>query len=113
PEPTFTIDGDGTVVTPSALWANGAGVKRYWVDEGQYNKDNVFSIPLGRTHKDILEVPDTISLLENITLNESKVLSYVFSSTPTRTITGARLVYSLHSPLTLDLYDNVGRHTGV
>jgi hypothetical protein len=125
PNMNTTIDGDGTVTTPSALWANGdSSVKRYWVDEGQYNKDQLLSaIPildniLALNHKNILEIPQLNNLINNIitenTLNiPSSPLKYISTSVPIREISGTRLVYSLHSPLTLDIYDNQGRHTGI
>ena len=123
PEPTFTIDGDGTVVTPSALWGNGGDVTRYWVDLGQYNKDKlIISIPvIGNVfildHKNILEVSELLDLIEEYltsTSSPSILPQYLSASTPVRDIgNNDRLIYALHSPLTLDMYDNLSRHTGI
>ena len=120
-EPTWTIDGDGTVVTPSALWTNGnASTTRYWVDEGKYNKDNSVQTGFGLNpldHPDILEIPELITFIStNITTSSITTLpTYISTSTPTRQIgiNDTRLIYSLHSPLTLDIYDNLGNHTGI
>jgi hypothetical protein len=118
PEPTFTVDGDGTVVIPSALYSNGSNVEKYWVDEGQYNKDQIAnSIPLinnftALNHKNILEVPELSQLIKDFIYESPTVLQkYISTSSPNRQ--GIRLVYSLHSPLTLDAYDNLGHHTGI
>ena len=108
-EPTFTIDGDGTVVTPSALWANGANVNRYWVD---LDAHNIFLIRHA-DHKDILEVSDLISSIKNIVIGTGVVLSdYILDHRPISSHP-KRLIYALHSPLTLDIYDNLGHHTGI
>lgn len=119
-KPITTIDGDGTVVTPSAHWSNGitASTTKYWVDEGQWNKDNRLSTLGGLNsinHKNILEVQEIISLIED-SIEKSATFptrTYVFNSVPTREVDTPRLVYSLHSPLTLDIYDSLGNHTGV
>ncbi len=112
PEAITTIDGDGTVVAPSALYSNGVGVDRYWIDEGLWNKKHSRPGPLGLKHKDILEITDLIGLIKNTINNQSPSNSqYLSTSTPNNP--GTHLVYSLHSPLTLDAYDNIGNHTGI
>src|SRR3990167_8651994 len=117
--PTFTIDGDGTVVTPSALWTNGnASTTRYWVDEGLWNDDHPFfstGVLLSLKHKDILEIPELIDFISDTIATSSITIlpTYLSATTPTRTSNTPRLIYSLHSPLTLDIYDNLGNHTGV
>jgi len=109
-----TIDGDGTVVVPSALWmSTTTGVVNYWVDLNKYN--NFFrtgNIP--RYHKDIFEVDGLLSFISDTIVSATHSLStYIYLSTQAPSSTGTRLRYSLHSPLTLDLYDDQGRHTGV
>jgi pimeloyl-ACP methyl ester carboxylesterase len=117
-EPTFTVDGDGTVVAPSALWSAGGDVVRYWVNLKNYNADNWPVTILGVLpfdHKNILEVNPVGPLIENIIENKSlDVLStYISTATPIAGVNNIRLMYSLHSPLTLDFYDDVGNHTGI
>lgn len=117
-EPDFTVDGDGTVVVPSALWTSTtAGAKNYWVDLRRYNKDNGFSSGLGLfpfDHSRILEPTELLDFLsDQITSTTEPISNYVYLSTEAPSSTDTRLRYALHSPLTLDLYDDQGRHTGV
>jgi len=115
-EPKFTIDGDGTVVTPSALWTNGvASTTRYWVDLKNYNvlsnrlaDGHVLKIK----HKDVLEIPELLTFVTNAIASTTSALPTYFS-TSSPSFSSLRLIYSLHSPLTLDIYDNLGNHTGV
>lgn len=119
PDFKFVIDGDGTVVTPSALWM-GDGEK-YWVDLGTYNKNNPFKTIfgfLGVEHKNILEIPTLLSFIEDNVNNSVKPISeyeYLTTTVPPSP-SDKRLQYSLHSPLTLDMYaevDGQTLHTGV
>lgn len=52
-KPKMVLDGDGTVVVPSALWTSGAG--KYWVDLREYN-DGFIGENIDRKHANILEV---------------------------------------------------------
>ena len=117
-EPNFTVDGDGTVVVPSALWTSTTtGAVNYWVDLQRYNKDNGFSSGFGLfpfNHSRILEATQLLSFLSDQITNTTKPLSdYTYLSTEAPPASTLRLRYALHSPLTLDLYDDAGRHTGV
>jgi pimeloyl-ACP methyl ester carboxylesterase len=114
PKHKFTIDGDGTVVTPSALWMK--DVERYWVDIGKWNKDHPFSTALGvfaREHSSFLEIPEVRILINNVVRNEIDDQPYIYNHVPDIEGNLKRLQYSLHSPLTLSLYDDEGRHTGI
>jgi len=114
-DPTFTIDGDGTVVTPSALWMKSA--ERYWVDIKKFNTNHVLSTGLGYfgpAHSNIFEIPQLDSYIsDSITNSVSSLSDYTYIQTDVPQSNGKRLEYSLHSPLTLDLYDDQGRHTGI
>lgn len=111
--PRFVLDGDGSVVTPSALWTLGA--KRYWVDLQSFNKDNRLSAPFGHSHADILEVSQLRSFLKEILMATSTELlpQYISSSQPPNSNADTKLNFELHSPLSLDLYDDQGNHTGI
>jgi len=116
--PHFTLDGDGTVVTPSALWMNsGDGAVRYWFDLAKYNSF-LNKIRGGRIlnseHSDILE-PQQINnfIVDTVTHTVKPLSDYTYLSTEVPLSTDKRLEYVLHSPLTLDLYDDEGHHTGV
>ena len=111
----MTIDGDGTVVTSSALWtALSTGVKKYWVDLRKYNIENPTLLILGRKHADILEVPELLSFAKNIIIRDNNIFpDYISNLSPKGQPTDVRLRFTLHSPLTLDFYDDLGNHTGV
>ena len=108
--PRIVLDGDGTVVTPSALWTTGA--KRYWVDLKTYN--GFFGIT---KHASILEVPQLRTFIKNLLTNNdnASLPQYVSTSTPVNLHPNpnTELHFTLHSPLTLNLYDDQGRHTGI
>jgi hypothetical protein len=92
--------------------------ERYWVDIKKYNTDHKLTTFFGWLaikHKNILEIPNLLSFIKDNITNKIKNISeysYIFSSVP-HSSDKKRLQYSLHSPLTLDLYDDQGRHTGV
>jgi len=113
-----TMDGDGTVVTPSALWTStSTGALNYWVNLWKYNKAHRLETVFGLSsfqHGDILEVEDLINFItDKLTGTINPLSNYKYLSTEAPISTTPRLRYSLHSPLTLDLYDDQGRHTGV
>lgn len=103
------IDGDGTVLEPSALWLNGAISTRYWVDLLLYNSD----WHIDRDHKNILEVPQLRTLLANILTGSTASLpTYLSNTAPQYTGNIPRLHFTLHSPLSLEFYDLLGNHVG-
>lgn len=107
-EPILTEDGDGTVVTPSALGNDG---QKYWVDLNKYRGDTDSVL----THADIFEVPQLRTLIKNIIRKEdiTNPGQYISATRPSAFTIEKRLRYFLHSPLTLELYDSTGRHVGV
>jgi pimeloyl-ACP methyl ester carboxylesterase len=116
PDFKFTIDGDGTVVTPSALWMEGE--ERYWVDLNKYIDDNKIITGFGLfgiNHADILELPElSLFITDKITNNTKTLSEYKYLSTKVPSSSNKkRLEYSLYSPLTLELYDEEGRFTGI
>ncbi|MDO8576438.1 MAG: HYR domain-containing protein [bacterium] len=118
PNPNFTIDGDGTVVVPSALWVStGAGVANYWVDLSTYNRV-LTKTSNGRLldlkHSTIFSIDELQQFISDLLTNTSNPLgSYKYLSTESPFSTQVRLRFALHSPLTLDLFDDQGRHTGI
>lgn len=110
------LDGDGTVVVPSALWtATSTGVKKYWVDLNGYNNTLPQSLShFDRKHADILEVPELRTLIQNIFTNSTSTFpTFISTSTPPNPNSDTRLRFTLHSPLALNLYDELGNHTGI
>lgn len=110
-KPKLIIDGDGTVVVPSALATPvSERVKRYWVDLQSYDT----FLNLERNHADILEVSELNDFIKNIISEDYSLLpKYISSETLQNNSSDESLVFSLHSPLTLDLYDEYGNHTGI
>ncbi|HBI33718.1 MAG TPA: hypothetical protein DEA43_00195 [Candidatus Moranbacteria bacterium] len=102
PDFKFTIDGDGTVVTPSALWMS--GVEKYWFDLDSYN---IFLLR-NAEHANILEIPELNSFIADNIGNKAKPISdyEYFSSEVPSASDEKRLQYSLHSPLSFELCDN-------
>lgn len=117
--PKFVVDGDGTVVTPSALWTSESNsVQRYYFNIDTYNRDtlNLLQRSLqiwNKDHSTILSIPEMDNLLEDLISGKLKAIdSYKYLSQSVNSDT-KRLEYSLHSPLSLNLYDDTGRHTGI
>ena len=117
-EPSLTVDGDGTVVVPSALWTSTtAGAQNYWLDLKRYSNDHWVNTVGGFrpfNHANILETDSILGFIEdNISNVINPLSSYIYLSTQAPAATESRLRYALHSPLTLNLYDDQGRHTGI
>jgi hypothetical protein len=109
------VDGDGTVVTPSALFTSTSSeqVRRYWVDLNDYNKNLIEATPFGRTHKNILEVSNLRELIHGIVSQSvNQQIDFISTSTPPYTGSLDRLTFTLHSPLTLEFTDELGNHIG-
>ena len=110
--PKEVVEGDGTVLVPSALWsAASATTAKYWVNLKEYNNDFPRSIShLDHKHAEILEVPSLRTLVQNILTNATST-SYTFITT-TQPATDAtdekRLRFILHSPLNLSATDDIG-----
>jgi hypothetical protein len=113
-KPNKVIDGDGTVVEPSAHFANEYPSTRYWVDLGKYNK---WYVPekLRTGHSDIFEVLQLRALLTNVLTNGDTPFpdQYVSTIAPAGNASSARLHFILHSPLTLAFADAQGNLTGL
>ncbi|MEK7520287.1 MAG: hypothetical protein AAB581_03550, partial [Patescibacteria group bacterium] len=111
-----TIDGDGTVVVPSALWmaTSTPDVERWWVDLFKHN--NLFQAFFNRdrNHASILEVDELQIFLKGVITGDRVVDDggIIVSSQPAGG-TQKRLRFTLHSPVELHLYDGMGRHTGL
>ncbi len=102
-DPQMTIDGDGTVVAPSALWSNGASTTQYWVDLSKAGKD----------HKNILELKNIRDLIDSIIIKDtySSLPEFITKNMP-QAANKNRLHFVLHSPLTLGFLDSNGEYTG-
>jgi hypothetical protein len=101
--PIMTIDGDGTVVSPSALFGNG---EEWWVNLDKYN-----GIIFKRDHKNILEVSDLLTNIRSLLKEESLVENTIISKTKPID-TENRMQLSVHSPVNIGVYDKNGNFTG-
>ena len=113
-KPTHVVDGDGTVVEPSAMWANGnIDAQRYWVNLKKFNDENACLFKYCKDHKSILEVQDLRSLVETIISgNTPSSFGYITTTSPTASASGTRLHFTLHSPLSLGFTDSSGNYSG-
>ncbi len=112
--PEFVVDGDGTVITTSALAmsTSSENVTRWWVDLDKYNS-SILSGSLFRTdvkHAGILEIPELREYIRDYVIsNNSQTISYEYVWTTAPTVNnGKRLQFFLHSPLNLIVEDNQG-----
>jgi len=94
-QPIFTIRGDKTVVMQSALYGQGT---KYWLDLSDSKLD----------HSDILEDTQLLDFLGSIIQkNDTGNLN---TTEPIQI--GNRLHVSVHSPVSVDIEDNLGNFTG-
>lgn len=103
--PKEVVDGDGTVVTSSALVNTASTTMKYWVNLRDYDTISNYE----REHADILEVYSLRTLIQSILTNSAITTLPEFISTsipPTDSV--ERLSFILHSPLNLSATDNLG-----
>lgn len=100
--PMFVEDGDGVVPIPSTLMMEEAeNIKRYWADLNF----------MGGDHGNILSRDALRELIRGFIQNDSEIPQYISESQPTNS--GSRkLIFILHSPLTLEANDQYGGRTG-
>ncbi len=103
-KPVFTVDGDKTVVEPSALFMTG---QKYWVNFQDYNSLS----KVNREHKDILEVDSLNNLIKSVISKTGIVFDTVLKNTKPID-TKNRLRISIHSPVSIGSYDSLGNFTG-
>lgn len=102
----MTTNGDGTVVLPSAT-ADGS-LNEYFLDLLQFNTSESTNLK----HHNILEVPHLLDLLSQIlTHSPDSQLGFISSSKPT--YLNQNLQFSVHSPVSLSVYDSNGLYTGL
>ena len=95
-----TIDGDGTVVVPSALGmsTSSLNVERRWLNLERYNEEVVY-----KNHSSIFDVPEINIFIKN-TLESSTSTAYQFITNTAPQITkNDRLDFHLHSPLDMSI----------
>lgn len=109
--PKEVVEGDGTVLVPSALWSPAStGVQKYWVNLRKYNNDFPRSMShFDNKHADILEVVELRTLVQNILTNSTSTLPrFITTEQPVAAGGDTRLRFLLHSPLDLSATDSLG-----
>lgn len=108
-ETKFTIEGDRTVVYPSAI--SSVADETYFFDLAVYNslEDTTDS-----QHRDLLSSSPVQDMLKNI-IKEKNVLenSFIRITKPDPGSLGDQLIISTHSPVILGAYDQLGNFTGI
>lgn len=110
--PNETIDGDETVVIPSALAMNTGqiNVERWWLNLDSYNSDGIGGAKnINRRHKDIFEVQDVINFIKNTVLATTSASYQYLTNTEPNLSSANRLVFDLHSPLDLSIVTSNGQ----
>lgn len=107
--PLITVDGDETVVVPSSVLD---GVNNFYVNIRDHNEELFFDLRRNRTHKDILEVEQLQNFINNIIVGNNSLPLHVTNTKPIPTFEDKRIRLSVHSPVSLDVYDSFGNHTG-
>jgi pimeloyl-ACP methyl ester carboxylesterase len=110
--PQEVVDGDGTVVVPSALAMSTSSeqVKRWWVDLDDYHSAHSTQLgPYRKNHKNLFEIDELRAHIfkQIFDSTPSAPPTYIFESAPNIEDTN-RLRFTLHSPLTLSATANDG-----
>lgn len=108
-EPVFTYEGDGTVVSPSATYMN---ADTYYIDIAKHNRE-LLGLRRNRSHKDILEIKSVQDFISALVQDKEEVPAELTKAKPIVSNDDKRIHISMHSPITLDVYDSFGNHTGV
>jgi hypothetical protein len=102
--PIFTVDGDKTVVEPSAHYMDS---EKWWVNFKNYNT----LTRVNREHKNILEVKSVNDLIKSIIQKTNILPDNVLTSEKPLDVSN-RLRISIHSPVSIGSYDALGNFTG-
>lgn len=112
--PSFVEDGDGVVVTPSALWLRTAtNVHNIYFNLNAYNQ-NRWSLFTTR-HDNMLNASALITYLKDVVTNSQKPLesyTYLSSSIPFSDSHAKRLQYVLRGPVRINLSMGTDKNTG-
>src|SRR3989344_6081264 len=105
-KPEMVVEGDGTVVKSSAH--AGVGEKYYF---------NILNYNLSHkevAHASLMGATDINALIDRIVKEETvATLPSAITTTAPSFANAKHLIYRVHSPVSLDLYDSAGNHTGI
>ncbi|MEK7100610.1 MAG: hypothetical protein AAB921_00755, partial [Patescibacteria group bacterium] len=107
--PVFVEDGDGVVPIPSSLMTAAApNVHNYWV-----NLKEASSIFSEYDHGNIFEFSALRSAIGEVIQNGTSTSEALLTYQPENLSPRKKLIFYLHSPLTLGIYDDDGNYTGL
>ncbi len=105
--PKHVIDGDGTVVVPSAMAGSG---HEYWFNLRRYNADNSSDF----RHSSIMVPPEVRGLIEEMITDRPLSRSvYVSTTVPSFSGEANRMEFEVHSPVSLYFVDQNGNKVGL
>jgi pimeloyl-ACP methyl ester carboxylesterase len=108
--PIFVEDGDGVVPVPSALMTGAASnVKSYWLNL----KATSEQLRIDYDHGTLFEAASLREFIDNKLQSVENLSQFVTSNQPAETSQSKKLIFQLHSPLTLGIYDTNGNYTGL
>jgi hypothetical protein len=105
PQPRYTIDGDRTVVVPSAVGMgvdDSVGVETLYVDMFEHNE----KVIVNRKHSNILEIDSLRKALKNITKNKDVLFEspdYIYRDYDELEYTEPFMRLALHSPVAIEV----------
>ncbi len=105
--PQITIDGDKTVVVPSANSSDNTAT--YYLNIREFNDSTSGAVK----HSDILETPQLLSFISELIRNNVSDQEFISSSKPLPSDSSRSIRLKIHSPVSVDIYDNFGHHTGI
>src|SRR3989338_11655167 len=107
-----TQEGDGTVVSPSATAMD---APTFYLDLPDHNREGLLNQRRNRSHADILEVAQLQELIKQIIFNEldlNSLPAHISLQKPEAEDSDKRLHIRGLSPISIDVYDTAGNHTG-
>lgn len=108
-EPMEVVEGDGTVLVPSALWTSASTTRKYWLNLRDYGASGPLHSNVNRKHADIFEVSELRTFIRNVLTNATSTqYTFITATQPIADASDERLRFVLHSPLNLSATDNLG-----
>ncbi len=104
-EPLLAVEGDGTVMAPSASALGSA----YYFNMSAFNAQN----QTAWSHANILAASAVQDLLRDIITETDRAAAHITVTQPETTAMDKRLRLAVHSPVTIGVHDAAGRFTGM
>lgn len=107
-ETKFTIEGDGTVVFPSAV--SSVAEETYFFNLSLFNKNT----SKNTQHRDLLSSASVQNIVQDVVKKNSiSGINYISITKPLLAEINTQLIVSTHSPVILGVYDQLGNFTGI